>query len=358
MVAIREALPISFTGLILGISYFGITTPAATIMKRFTGAFLPSFGVMAVFLLVILSYKLAAKLHLSPYALVSASVIAFPLTLSRPYQSSVFLFLSTIGASGLFLAIVIALVTGAALRAAKRYIGSEWTGVMGVVIAAAFMFALNFSLAKELSVLMRPLGMLGDTYTALLLITLIQTLLWTAGIHGPALLAAVVTPVYLSLQAQNTAAYDQHTALPHIVAVSLFLFVFPGGSGATLPLVVLLLRSRVQRLRTLARLTITPALFNINEPLLFGLPVVFNPFLSLPFVIAPLVLATITYFSVFFGLVARPAFYVPSSVPTFVSAYLATLDWRAVALIGVNLVVATLIYLPFVRAYERSQMAA
>lgn len=358
MVAIREALPLSFTGLILGILYFGITTPAATILKRLTGAFLPSFGVMAAFLLVILSYKLAAKMQLSPYALLTASLIAFPLTLPRPYQSSVLLSLTTIGASGLFLAIVIALAAAAALRAAKQYAGAQWVGAIGVLVAAYFLFAIHFSLSTELSALMQPLGTLGDTYGALLLITLIQSLLWTAGIHGPALLAAVVTPVYLSLQVQNTAAYDHHITLPHIVVVSLFLFVFPGGSGATLPLVLLLLRSRVQRLRTLARLTVTPALFNINEPLLFGLPVVFNPFLSLPFIVAPLVLATITYLSIFFGLVARPAFYVPSSVPAFLSVYLATLDWRAVALICVNLLVATLIYIPFVRAYERNQLAA
>ncbi len=358
MVAIREALPLSFIGLAIGIVLFALTTPAATLMKRVTGAFLPSFGVMAAFLVVILSYKLAGKAHLSRYALVSASLFGFALMLPRPYQSTITSFFAATGASGLFLAMIVALVAAGALVLAKRYTGSQWNGVIAIAVAAVIMFVANFSLARELSVLLRPLGMLGDTFVALLLITLVQTLLWTAGIHGPALLAAVVTPIYLSLQAQNTIAYDQHVALPHIVVVSLFLFVFPGGSGATLPLVLLLLRSRVRRLRTLARLTVGPAIFNINEPLLFGLPVVFNPFLSVPFIVAPLVLGTITYLSVDLGLVARPAFYIPSSVPVFLSVYLATLDWRAVALICVNLLVATLIYVPFVRAYERSQNVA
>ncbi|MDQ6933035.1 MAG: PTS transporter subunit EIIC [Candidatus Eremiobacteraeota bacterium] len=357
LVAIREALPLSFSGLMLGLIYFGIATPAPTVLKRLSSAFLPSFGIMAAFLLIILSYKLAITLRLSRFALLTASFIAFGLMLPRPYPPNIAPFLGSVGASGLFLAIILALVAAAALNAAKHFAGSQWVGVLGVVAVTIVMFTANFSLARELTALLRPLAMLGDTYVALLVITLVQTLLWTAGIHGPALLAAVVTPVYLSLQAQNTMAYDHHTALPHIVVVSLFLFVFPGGSGATLPLVLLLLRSRVQRLRTLARLTITPALFNMNEPLLFGLPVVFNPFLSLPFVVAPLVLATITYLSVYFGFVARPAFYIPSSVPAFLSVYFATLDWRAVALICVNVLVATLIYIPFVRAYERSEGA-
>jgi cellobiose PTS system EIIC component len=171
--------------------------------------------------------------------------------------------------------------------------------------------------------------------------------------HGPALLAAIVTPVYLTLQMQNTAAYAHHEALPHVVVVSLFLFVFPGGAGSTLALAALLAFSRVPRLRTVGRASLVPALFNTNEPLLFAAPVVLNPFLIPPFLIAPLVLATITYCAVVFGLVGRPIYYVPSSIPTAISTYLATLDPRAIALAAINVVVSAAIYLPFVRAYER-----
>ena len=104
-----------------------------------------------------------------------------------------------------------------------------------------------------------------------------------------------MTPVYLTMQMQNTHAFTVHAPLPYIVVVSLFLFVFPGGAGATLPLAGLLAISRVPRLRRVGRATFLPALFNLNEPLLFAAPVVFNPHLVLPFVGAPLVLATVTY---------------------------------------------------------------
>ncbi len=135
--------------------------------------------------------------------------------------------------------------------------------------------------------------------------------------------------------------------------MSLFLFVFPGGAGATLPLAGLLAISRVPRLRTIGRVTILPAFFNTNEPLLFGVPVVFNPFLIPPFVIVPVLLATVTYAAVALNLVGRPIYYVPSSIPTLLSTFLATLDWRAVILAIANIAIATLVYLPFVRAYER-----
>ena len=105
---------------------------------------------------------------------------------------------------------------------------------------------------------MQPLGRLGDTLTALLLITLIEGLLWAIGIHGPALLAAVVLPVYLQLQAENTQALIAGRPLPHIVTVSIFMFVFPGGTGATLPLVIMLLRSKVKRVRTIALAAMGP----------------------------------------------------------------------------------------------------
>jgi cellobiose PTS system EIIC component len=185
------------------------------------------------------------------------------------------------------------------------------------------------------------------------LIVLVETLLWTAGVHGPAVLAALVTPVYLTMQMQNTQAFQAHHPLPYVVVVSLFLFVFPGGAGATLPLAVLLALSRVARLRTIGRATILPALFNINEPLLFGAPVVFNPYLAVPFVVAPLVLATVTYAIVSIGWVSRAAFYVPSSIPTFASTYVATQDFRAIVLAAANVLIAAAIYYPFVRVYER-----
>ncbi len=212
---------------------------------------------------------------------------------------------------------------------------------------------MHVSLSGAIATAMHPIARLGDSYLALVAIVAIETILWTAGVHGPAMLAAIVTPVYLTMQMQNTHAFTVHAPLPYVVVVSLFLFVFPGGAGATLPLAGLLAISKVARLRRVGRATLIPALFNLNEPLLFAAPVVFNPHLVLPFVAAPLVLATITYAAVATGLVARAAFYVPSSVPTFVSTYLATQDLRAIALAAVNIAVATIIWYPFVRAYER-----
>jgi PTS system cellobiose-specific IIC component len=133
------------------------------------------------------------------------------------------------------------------------------------------------------------------------------------------------------------------------------LFVFPGGAGATLPLVLLLLRTKLKRARKVAYAALVPAIFNASEPLMFGLPLVSNPYLSIPFVLAPLVLAVVTWEAINLGFVARPALYIPSSIPLPLSAFLATRDWHAIVLVAVNLVIAGLIYTPFVRLFERHE---
>ena len=367
LVAVREALPWSLAGLAAGLLVCIALVPVhgpflTSLLRRVSLAELPAFGVMAIALAAILSYRLALRLHLLRAPIVAGTLIAFVLALPQPFTPADPLgYLHLVGESGLFLAIIVALAAVSCALGLRRAGLQPWAADGGAAVlavgAAAALLAMHVSLGNALIGALQPLGRLGDTYTALLVITIAETLLWTFGIHGPATLAAIVTPVYLALQQQNTAAFNHHQPLPHIVVVSLFLFVFPGGAGGTLPLAVLLCFSKVERLRKIGRLTVVPGIFNINDPLVFGLPLVLNPYLAIPFTLVPVILATLTYLAMAHGLVARPAIYLPSSIPTVVSTYLATADVRAVALAGVNIGIATLLYFPFVRAYERHEAA-
>jgi PTS system cellobiose-specific IIC component len=368
ILALRDALPPSFAGLIAGLAAFLIFAERGSIVARFRDAFSAKrlvltldvgFTSMSVVLLGALTVALARRLKYPAWLIIPTTFAVFALSMPHPREAAIEDYALALGASGLFLAIVVSLVTAAALSLARRALGSRgmWAGA-GAIIAVAFAaFEFHLSLARALGSLIEPLGTLGDTYTALLLITVLQAAFWLVGIHGPALLAAVVTPIYLKLQFANTAAYSHGTTLPHIVVVSTFLFVFPGGAGATLPLALLLLRSKSARLKKIAYASIGPSLINTNEPLILGVPLVFNAYLAIPFLLAPSVLATTTFFAMKIGLVHAPAFYVPSSVPTLISVVLATFDWRAIILALVNIGVAALIYAPFVRVFERSEIA-
>ncbi|HEV7180078.1 MAG TPA: PTS transporter subunit EIIC [Candidatus Baltobacteraceae bacterium] len=360
VVALREALPWSFIGLLAALFVFLPLTPAPGPLIgpglgfRVSGALLPAFAIMGMTLVPLLTWRYARHAKLPVLPLVAGGVIAFVFSFP-PVGAHALRTLHDFGESALFLALVIAGVVALAVAGATRakLPMAPWIGAAAAIVLALALREAHVSAAVLVTALLAPLAHLGDTYIALLAIVVVETLLWSIGMHGPALLAAIVTPVYLTLQMQNSSAYAAHQPLPHIVVVSLFLFVFPGGAGATLPLAALLAISRVAHLRTIGRVTILPALFNMNEPLLFGVPVVFNPFLIPPFIIVPVILATTTYAAVALGLVGRPIFYVPSSIPTLVSTFVATLDWRAVVLAGVNITLAFFIYLPFVRAYER-----
>ncbi len=359
MVSVRTTLPYSFAGLALGIVVFMLLQPAGTsLLKRFSASFSAAFGVMSVLLVVAMTFDLARRRHVPIAAALAGALTAFVISLPFSAAASPQALLAALGSSGLFLAMGLALLSVNVLRVSCARLGVPAGSLLAVVAlagGAAALVASGISVTGLLDELIAPLGHLGDSLTALLVITLVETLLWTVGIHGPALLAAVVLPVYMSLQVQNTAALSQGQPLPHLVTVSTFLFVFPGGAGATLPLVLLLLRSKVKRIRSVAYATLLPSLFNANEPLMFGLPLVLNPILSAPFVLTPLALAVISYAAMSLGLVSRPAYYMPSTLPIPLGVFLATKDWRSIVLLALNLLVGLAIYAPFAALFERHE---
>jgi cellobiose PTS system EIIC component len=359
--ALREALPISFAGLLVALGALFVFFKHGSIADRLQASIPGAFAIMSMVLVLVLAVRLAQRLRSPIVPMVLGSVAAFVLALPPAALHAFTPLAATLGTSGLFTAIVCCLATAAAIVLGQRrfpgYAGAL-LGAAAIALVSLTLFALHVSTAALLAALLSPLGLLGDSFVALFLITAIEAILWLFGIHGPALLAALVLPVYIKFQFANTAAFAHNEPLPHLVTVSTFLFVFPGGAGATLPLVLLLLRSRVQRLRTFAYATVLPSLVNVNEPVMFGLPIVYNPVLGIPFVLAPLALVCTTYAALALHLVRAPIYYVFSTLPLFVNVFLATFDWRADILILVNVLVAGAIYLPFVRMYERIEARA
>ncbi len=354
MQAINEALPWSFGGLAAGMLYF-MATGSGTLAQRFAAALIPAFAPMSLVLVVLLSIALARRMRLALPLMLGSSLAGFLISLPHAAWSSLDAFVHSVGAGGLFLALLVTFASAGAMALGGRR-GKQYGQLAGAVLAA-FAFAgislAGISLAALLLQTITPMAALGDHASALVIITFVDVALWMVGIHGPALLAPIVTPVYLHLVFENFDAYAQHRPPPHLVTVSTFLFVFPGGAGATLGLVLVLLRSKVARVRRTALAALLPSLFNINEPLLFGLPIVLNPAFAIPFIAAPTILAVITAAATATHLVDRTIYWIPSTVPTLIGVVLATKDWRAAALACVNIAVATAIYLPFVRWYER-----
>ncbi len=189
----------------------------------------------------------------------------------------------------------------------------------------------------------------------LLFIGLIH-LFWFFGIHGNNIMDSVAQTHFQPGTIANYQAILDGMHPSFIFTKTTFdCFVFMGGSGTTVCLVLaILLFSKLKNLKGLCKLSLLPTVFNINELLLFGLPIVLNPIFLVPFLVLPILLSSITYFAIYFGLVPYLIHSVTWTTPIFLSGYIATESLRGSMLQLFNLIVGTLCYLPFVKLSERS----
>ncbi|WP_270235137.1 PTS sugar transporter subunit IIC [Lacticaseibacillus suilingensis] len=197
-----------------------------------------------------------------------------------------------------------------------------------------------------------------QSLAGILMYVFLSNFLWAFGLHGTFILGSIGEPVLLTSLQQNMDALKDNAALPNIVTKPfLDAFAWCGGGGMILCLILaVLLASKREDYRTIAKVGLVPSLFNVSEPIMFGMPVVFNPILGIPLVITPLVTTTIAYFATAAGLVARTSVMTPWTTPAVISGYLATNgDWRASILQIILIAIGTLIYFPFVRFANRTK---
>lgn len=234
-----------------------------------------------------------------------------------------------------------------------------------VVVLTAFLNNLLLSFAhinlpQVITILMTPLVSAVDNVWGVIILAVIVMVFWWFGIHDSVITSAL-DPFFYSNLGANAAAFAAGTAavaLPHVVTAPFWWnFMAIGGSGATLGLAFLALTSKSKQLRTIGKLSFIPSLFNINEPLIFGLPLMYNPIMMIPFIIVMPLNGLITYLAMSSGLVARTFAYASWNMFSPIAALIDTMDFKAVLLIIFLIVIDILIYLPFFKAFEKEKMA-
>ncbi len=280
-----------------------------------------------------------------------------------------------LGAGGLFTALLVSMF---AVELQAFFVRRQWTvqlpggapeavvksfaalapAAAAVGLTAFVVDGLGVDLLALVTSFFAPFVKAGDSLWALWTIVLIDSGLWLIGIHAFSVLAPV-RALWAAALVENMAAVEAGHAATHLGTQEFFVwFIWQGGSGTTLALAVLLLFAKSRTLRGIGEAGIGPALFNINEPLIFGTPVVLNATLAVPMIAAPLACATTAYLALHAGLVRVPYIEVLWTMPAPVGAWLTTGgDWRAVVLQCMNFVIALVIWWPFVRRYDR-RMAA
>ena len=201
---------------------------------------------------------------------------------------------------------------------------------------------------------------LGNNLFGVLLPMFLIHVLWAAGVHGMSVIGSIVRPMWLLMLDANAQALSDGvsaTKLPYIAPEQFYQWtVTIGGAGATLSLCLLLMfATKSTYLKEVGKFSFIPGIFNINEPLIFGVPLIMNPILALPFICIPLITTTISYFAVKFGLVNGFVLNVTWTLPAPIGAFLSTgNDWRAVVLVVLNILIALALYYPFVKAYDNT----
>ena len=204
-----------------------------------------------------------------------------------------------------------------------------------------------------------PLGLLGNNIIGVVVLVLCCSSLWFVGLHGGNIVNKIMEPIWLANLGENTEAFRAGEPLKHIFTTPFMdNFVYIGGAGATIGLVLALAwlarrKHASKQAKTLAPLTVVPGLFNINEPTMFGLPVVLNILLLLPFVLAPIVNLVVAYAAMATGLVPLTYTAPGWTTPPIISGFLATGSIRASILQIVLIVLDILIYLPFIASVEK-----
>lgn len=214
-----------------------------------------------------------------------------------------------------------------------------------------------------------PLRAIGGGYAGMFVYVAGIDIFWFFGIHGPNTLAFMDQAIFTPAGVQNASLVSQgiinawgivdptaYAALSDVEQASVYSktlldsYVFIGGSGATLGLIIaILVSSKREADRKIAKYSLTPALFNINEPLLFGLPIVFNPILFIPFVLIQPILFTSAIIAINIGIIPMYGIVIPWTSPVGIGAFLGYGGSIAALIFAFfQLFLATLIYYPFV----------
>lgn len=196
-----------------------------------------------------------------------------------------------------------------------------------------------------------------DSVTAVIIIILITQLLWFFGLHGPAITSSIWMPIAANYIAENAARIAAGQQPTHIFTIGFYYsFLQVTGSGITLGLVLLMMFSKSKSLQSMGKVSIVPSLFGINEPVIFGTPIVMNPYMFVPFVFGPVIVGALDYLAFSMNIVGKPMMEPPGFMPPGVGAFLLTLDWKAVVLCFASIALMTVIYYPFFKTMEKEEL--
>lgn len=365
-------------------STFGFDNALPTGVMTFINDFIGPVGnatmsISSVFVVFGVGYQLAG--HYKQSQIYSGAIALSSFLMLVPFGQEetmgTVLPLSSLGAEGMFVGIVAAIIsTEIYCRISNAGITIKMPESVPPMIASSFIAIIPGSVALLLfntiryiftfthwgnaidfvyEILQMPLMGLGDSLPAVLLAVFFTQLLWWFGVHGTLLVNSIIDPIMSSLAIENYQAYQAGAKeLPHIINTT-FMGVFVNqGMQLGISIAMAFFIAKSIRMKQTMRTILAPSVFNVSEPMTFGLPIVMNPLALIPWILAPLASTTISYLAIAIGLVPRPiGATVVWTTPVILSGLLGTASIRGALLQVVTTIVMTLIWIPFLVAMDK-----
>lgn len=284
-----------------------------------------------------------------------------------------------LGAKGMFLGMITAFISAEIYRTIVQKnitikmppgvppaVAKSFAALIPAIITLTVFLAINILVTQVFETNMHdviykaiqaPLVGLGSGIVPTLIAIFFIQILWFFGLHGQIIINSVMDPIWNTLQIENLNAYTNGQPIPHIISKP-FMEIYTvgmGGTGMTLAVVLaILFFMKSKQMKQVGKLAIGPGIFNVNEPVIFGLPIVMNPLIIVPWILSPMIVTLVSYFAMKTGLVPPPTgVTVPWTVPIFINGIMATNSLAGGLLQLVNIAIVFVIWFPFLKVIDR-----
>ncbi|TLG72745.1 PTS sugar transporter subunit IIC [Culicoidibacter larvae] len=346
-------------------------------------AYRATFNMMGFFLAGTIAYKLSEEYKMDALSGLILALVAYVvvtpkevITESGELVSRVLSF-TWLGTQGVITALIVGFLTVEIIRFCQKrklvitmpasvpdMVSKSFSALIpGIFVVTIFLVISGLSTIfagslQELvyKIIQIPLQGLTSNIGAVVLVAGLNGFLWWFGIH-PTVVNSIVNPLLNANSMENLELFKNGTlnmATGNVGTIQMIdQFATIGGAGLTIGLVIaMIFVARSSRLKALSKISLVPALFNINEPIVFGLPIVFNPLMLIPVTLAPIVSVLIAYFAMVIGFM--PLFngvVAPWPTPPIFSGFLVA-GWQGAVVQVIAIVISTIIYYPFIKALD------
>lgn len=396
LTVLRDAFMLSFPLTIFGSIFVVLTNlpflnkfmsahSITTFQTLFGNASSTTMGMMSVFVVFGIGYYLSRSYEVEAVFGGAIALVSFLLLTPFVYQPehgaaiTGVIPLDRLGAKGMFLGMITAFLAGEIYRKIVQRnltikmppgvppaVSKSFAALIPAIITLTFFLLVNVLVTGVFKTnlhdviykaIQTPLVGLGSGIIPTMIAIFITQILWFFGLHGQIIINSVMDPIWNTLMVDNLNAYTHGHHVPHIISKP-FMDIFTvgmGGTGMTLAVVfALLFFMKSKQLKQVGKLAIGPGLFNVNEPVIFGMPVVMNPLIIVPWILSPMIVTLITYLAMASHLVPPPTgVSVPWTVPVIINGIMATNSIAGGILQLINMAVVFVIWFPFLKVIDR-----